>query len=375
MNDLYPILAGTGGVIVVTVFGYNKWQEYKAKKNVERAFSNVHDDVLMSPDLPPDDALARLEPVFDSADPGYGTDAHDDTEQVQVSGTSATTAATADKTAAADGGVRKVRPSVVLPVDDMIDCSIVLALNGDTRGEKLMRALQGLRHVGSKPVHYVARASDGEWQAIAHGEMYAEVKAGAQLVNRSGVLNELEYSELVMRLRQIADELDAEPDIPDMSQVMQTARALQQVLLEFDAQLSVNVRSNGAPWAITTLLAALERQGFDVRPDGRLIMPDGEGGVLFTLSTNVTLAEETTPKLTLLLDVPRVSPSRDGYGAMVACAKMLAARLGGTVVDDGDQALPETSLAEIGGQVQEFYQRMELAGITPGSVRATRLFN
>jgi hypothetical protein len=52
-------------------------------------------------------------------------------------------------------------------------------------------------------------------------------------------------------------------------------------------------------------------------------MPDGEGGFLFSLSTNVTPAEETTARLTLLLDVPCVAPARDGFGAMVACAKAL----------------------------------------------------
>jgi FtsZ-interacting cell division protein ZipA len=201
------------------------------------------------------------------------------------------------------------------------------------------------------------------------------LRAGVQLANRSNPLNEIEYSELIMRLRQIADEIDAEPEVPDMADVMNTARALHQFIAEYDAQLSVNVQSKGAPWAINTLLSALERQGFDLRPDGRLIMPDGDGGVLFSLSTNVSLAEETTSRLTLLLDVPRVAPSRDGFGAMTACARMLAARLDGTVVDDGSQPLPEAMLKEIGEQVAQFYTQMETANVPAGSTRALRLFS
>ncbi|MGZ5858191.1 MAG: DNA ligase LigA-related protein, partial [Burkholderiaceae bacterium] len=46
--------------------------------------------------------------------------------------------------------------------------------------------------------------------------------------------------------------------------------------------------------------------GFDLRPDGNLVMADGEGGILYSLSTNVTLAADTTSILTLLLDVPCV---------------------------------------------------------------------
>src|SRR5690606_39930957 len=60
-----------------------------------------------------------------------------------------------------------------------------------------------------------------------------------------------------------------------------------------------------------------------------------------SLSTNVTLAEETTSRLTLLLDVPVVSPQRQGFAAMVACARSLASRLDGTVVDDSGQRLAE----------------------------------
>lgn len=359
MNDLYPSLLGIGGAFLVAVIAYNKWQEYKAKKNVERAFSTVHDDVLMNPEAAQQgEGSSRREPSLDHDANEPDTDTHQ----------AAPIAASAEvKTAR--------RPVADLPVDEMVDCTISLMLAGEMRGEKILRAIQSLRHVGNKAVHYVARRHTDDWETVAHGESYTEVRAGAQMANRSGTLNELEYSELVMRLRQIADELDAELDMPDMTTVMHSARALHQLLAEFDAQLSVNVHSNGAPWAINTLLAALERQGFDVRPDGRLVMPDGEGGILFTLSTNVTLAEETTARLTLLLDVPRVAPERDGYGAMVACAKMLAARLGGTVVDDGNQVLTDATLAEIGGQVQDFYRNMDGAGVSAGSQRAMRLFN
>ena len=47
MTDLQLSLIAAGGVFIVGVFSYNKWQEYKAKKSVERAFASEHDDVLM----------------------------------------------------------------------------------------------------------------------------------------------------------------------------------------------------------------------------------------------------------------------------------------------------------------------------------------
>ena len=89
----------------------------------------------------------------------------------------------------------------------------------------------------------------------------------------------------------------------------------------------------------------------------------------------MTLAEETTNRLTLLLDVPAVSPARDGFGAMTACARSLASRLDGTVVDDSSQPLSDASLNEIAGQLEVFYADMEAADIPAGSTRALRLFN
>ncbi|MFS2116895.1 cell division protein, partial [Herbaspirillum frisingense] len=59
MMDLQTSLIILGGVFVVGVISYNKWQEHKARKTVERAFSSSHDDVLMSPDEP-----SAIEPVF-----------------------------------------------------------------------------------------------------------------------------------------------------------------------------------------------------------------------------------------------------------------------------------------------------------------------
>ena len=109
-------------------------------------------------------------------------------------------------------------------------------------------------------------------------------------------------------------------------------------------------------------------------PDGRYVMPDGEGGFLFSLSTNVTLAAETTSRLTLLQDVPCVSPARDGFGAMVACAKSLVGRLDATIVDDSNQPLSDGALDEIASQVLEFYKEMDASDIPAGSTRALRLF-
>jgi hypothetical protein len=342
-----------GAVIVAGVIVYNKWQEYKARKSVARAFSSDHDDVLMREE-------AR-EPSFDLH--GNGGDAGADIEP---------------RLGPALQGTDPATPAAELAtslVDPLIDCLIPLALEAAVRGDKILPVLHTLRHVGNKPVHFIGLHVNGDWEPITHGGVYTKLQAGVQMASRTTALNELEYSELVTRLRALSDDIGAEPEIPDMIEVMGEARTLHRFVAGHDAQLGVNLLSNGAPWSIATLIGALEKQGFDVRPDGRYIMPDGDGGQLFTLSTNVTLGADTTSRLTLLLDVPCVAPMREGFGQMVGCAKALVGRLDAIIVDDSDQPLMDEALGEINNQVLEFYQEMEAADIPAGSTRAMRLFS
>lgn len=376
MTDLQTSLMAVGGIIVVAVVSYNKWQEHKEKKSVDRAFSET-----------PEHAAPARSGGGARAEPSFGIPPSDQDTETALPASAVAGSAFAIDTDSVDAASMPVSAAVYraaeeadlpkndLPVDALVDCVIPLSLGSNLRGEKIIGPIQSLRHVGNKPVNFVGQREDGSWEAIQHGVVYSALLAGIQLANRTSALNEIEFSELVTRLRQVADELDAEPDIPNMMSVMTSARALHQFVGLYDAQLGVNLKANGAPWSIATLLSALERQGFDVRPDGRLVMSDGEGGNLFSLSTNVTLAVESTTRLTLLLDVPCVAPDRDGFGAMIACARSLSHRLDGQVVDDTDQPLSDAGLAEIGGQVQTFYHDMQAADIPAGSIRALRLFS
>lgn len=359
MTDLQISLLAAGGVFIAGVFTYNKWQEHKARKSVERAFSSSHDDVLMRA---PGEPVARFEPTLGGDDDGSGNER----EEPLLDETPALPGAV-------DTGISPQELATSL-VDPLIDVLVPIELEVAVRGDKVLPVLHKLRHVGNKPIHYIGLAVSGDWEPIVHGGVYTRLQAGVQMASRSTALNELEYSELVTRLRTLTDEIGAEPQIPDMIEVMLEARNLHRFVAGHDAQLGVNLRTNGAPWAIQTLIGALEKQGFDVRPDGRYAMPDGEGGTLFTLSTNVTMAESTTSRLTLLLDVPCVAPSRDGFATMVACARALGARLDATIVDDSDQPLSDEAIAAINGQVLEFYEEMDQADIPAGSTRALRLF-
>jgi FtsZ-interacting cell division protein ZipA len=406
MTDLQKILMAIGGVILVGVVVYNKWQEHKARKTLEQAFPPPHDDVLMTPDAQGQggDAVSgmagmgqRQEPSIYSApmqapaepaadDDPYGGDTYTPSQPAPMQAPAPAPSsppqppqhphqAATGSAPEEPGFATMMAAQKELPVDELIDATIPIALEAQVRGEKILPSIQNLRYVGNKPVHFIGHHINGDWEAIAHGGVYQALLVGVQLANRSNPLSELEYSELLMRLRQFTDAINAEPDVPDMAEIINIAQSLHQFIVDHDVQLGVNVQSNGAPWQINTLVAALTRQGFDLRTDGTLVMQDGEGEVLFSLSTNVPQAAETTDRLTLLLDVPRVGVARDGYGALVSCARSLAMRLGGKVIDDSNQPLSEAALSDIAEQVAAFYAAMAAADIPAGSSRAMRLFS
>ncbi len=392
MTELQASLMAIGGVIVVGVISYNKWQEWRAKKSVEQAFSPLKDDVLMgggpgerqepvlSPFEGPDAVVAHAhdELVHRDADghgdeeaeaASYGHDPQDPARQREHAGHDGHGSAAAPSTRSAFIEAH-AKPSLL---DEAIDCIIPLTLETPLRGEKVAAAFQPLHIIGNKPVRVVGENEAGQWEAVAVGGIYSALNVGVQLATRANALTELEFSELASRLNQLSDELGASPELPEMAATIAKARALHQQVHEFDAQLSINVRASGAPWAIATIKPALQRQGMELRPDGRLVMPDGEGGILFAVLTNAE-PDDTSRLITLLLPVARVAPAFGAFKAMSAFAKSLATRLSGVVVDDEGQNLSDPALAAIAAQVDDFYQQMAQAGIPAGSARAQRLF-
>jgi hypothetical protein len=199
MTDLQMSLIGGAVVFVGAVFVYNKWQEHKARKSVERAFSSEHDDVLMrSGDAP---ATARREPSLDIGGGNGGDSGEAELRYEPV---------VPDTVIGADAAVAPATEQATSLVDPLIDVLIPLALEIAVRGDKILPVLHTLRHVGNKPIHYIGLAVSGEWEPIVHGGVYTKLQAGVQMASRTTALNELEYSELVTRLRTVADEIGAE---------------------------------------------------------------------------------------------------------------------------------------------------------------------
>jgi ZipA, C-terminal FtsZ-binding domain len=268
-------------------------------------------------------------------------------------------------------------------VDHRIDCVVLLRVPGPVAGDKIMPLAQRIRRAGSKPVFIEGlRESDGGWEALQPGARYSDLRAAVQLANRSGALNELEFSEFVTGVQALADGLDAEPEFPDMLETVAMARELDGFAAQCDAQLSINILSDGAPWSANYVQAVASQDGLLLSRDGtRFVKLDARQNPVFMLQFGETnfLRDDLTFKggqmITLLLDVPVADEDILPFRLMCDYAASLSHRIGARVVDDQRRPLPETALAAIERQLLTLYAKLEHAGITAGSPAARRLFS
>ncbi|ABE31280.1 hypothetical protein DR64_3840 [Paraburkholderia xenovorans LB400] len=429
MDELTLGLIGAGAVVVGGVVVYNAWQGAKVRRKMPRpmpadAAENFtrDDQEEQSPFIEPARPTMRREPVV-------GTEAAEQTASARVEPTFGSPAATAapldtpadiqaetttpngypeaEGVAQAEGGdhaeAGKTAPAArqddepvepILPaattissappaiVDRRIDCIVPIRLNGPVAGDKVIPLAQRLRRAGSKPVHIEGKLEGGAWELLQNGARYEELRAAAQLANRSGALNELEFSEFVTGVQQFADALDASPEFPDMLETVAMARELDGFAAQCDAQLSINVLSDGAPWSANYVQAIASQDGLLLSRDGtRFVKLDARQSPVFMLQFGDTnfLRDDLTYKggqmITLVLDVPVADEDILPFRLMCDYAKSLAERIGGRVVDDGRRPLPETALLAIEKQLMTLYAKLEQAGIPAGSPATRRLFS
>ncbi|MFM0724262.1 cell division protein ZipA C-terminal FtsZ-binding domain-containing protein [Paraburkholderia strydomiana] len=435
MDELTLGLIGAGAVVVGGVVVYNAWQSAKVRRRMPRpmpaetAESFARDDQeeqspfieparpttrrepVVNSDAPTETAEARVEPTFGGSPIApLDTPADIQADTVTPNGfpeAEGVAEAEGEHVHTAEAGEGKPAPAAhdtaredneraepVLPaattissappaiVDRRIDCIVPIRLNGPVAGDKVIPLAQRLRRAGSKPVHIEGKLEGGAWELLQNGARYEELRAAAQLANRSGALNELEFSEFVTGVQQFADALDASPEFPDMLETVAMARELDGFAAQCDAQLSINVLSDGAPWSANYVQAVASQDGLLLSRDGtRFVKLDARQSPVFMLQFGDTnfLRDDLTYKggqmITLVLDVPVADEDILPFRLMCDYAKSLAERIGGRVVDDGRRPLPESALLAIEKQLMTLYAKLEQAGIPAGSPATRRLFS
>jgi FtsZ-interacting cell division protein ZipA len=132
----------------------------------------------------------------------------------------------------------------------------------------------------------------------------------------------------------------------------------------------------------TQLRALAESNGLKLDPTGVIVMPDGQGGTLFSMDNQESnpfrtdeLKNLTTRSVTFLLDVPRTSDGIKVFNKMVAVCKQFADSLDAMLCDDNRAMLNDSGLEKIRNQLRTIYEAMEQRGIPAGSETARQLFS
>jgi hypothetical protein len=348
MNSLTIALACLGGVVLAGIVAHGAWQARKA-----------------DPKRPEQPAVEPREPVLDAAP----------TERIEPM--------VHNEAPKSPLPVPPRRPS--LRIDALIDAIASLKLESPVSGEMVLAHQPPTRRAGSKPFLIEGmNAETGEWEAPLTGQHYSELQAGVQLANRTGAMNQIEYSEFVQKIEPFAEAIGAMVDFPDMLDASARARELDAFASQYDAQLAVHLQARSAAWSVGYIQQHAARHGFvpGIVP-GRLVLPAADEGAPPVLTLNfdsqAALAEDPNQAavrdVTLSFDVPQTEASVEPFAAWQASAQALSLGMDAVVVDDNGQSLSAAGFGAIGAELGRLYEALESRDLAAGSMVARRLFS
>ena len=337
-------LLGLGLVTLVAVWGYNRWQSHRLSPRQPRP-----EAATQEPQIEPAGLADPVEPVLeDSFDPLPLPD-------------------------------RKVQ------LDALIDALATIELDQPVSGDAVLAAMPATRRVGTKPFAVEGcLAQSGQWGPIVVGERYSALQCGVQLANRVGPINEIEYSEFVVKTQALAEALGGSVVCAEMLQEVARGRELDQFASAHDAQLSFTLVARAAAWSPGFVHQHAARLGFvaGVIP-GRMVLPAATQGLppilSLTFDTQAAMADDpalsAVRECTLSLDVPQVPREDAPFERLCQASQMLAEQMDGVITDGSGQLLGPQVMAQIGMDLEQLYNALDSRDLAAGSAQARRLFS
>jgi ZipA, C-terminal FtsZ-binding domain len=363
MSTLQISLAAGGGLVLAGIVAYNTWS---ARKNLPKQATPVAaagPEVAVAPGPLPAPA-AQPQPLDEQAlrqEPSFDVDA----------GLAALAKFTAPER----------KPSL----DILIDAMAQVALDAPVSGEAALAAMPSTRRVGSKPFGIEGmNAATGEWELPAAGHRYSAFQCGVQLANRTGPLNQIEYSEFVMKTQAFADAIGGEVEFAEMQGEVARARELDQFAGAHDAQLSFTLRAVKTAWSPGYVQQSASSVGFvSAAIPGRMLLPasqPGQGPILgLSFDPQAAMAEDpehtALHELTLSLDVPQVLRTERPFARMCEVAIALAGSMDGVIIDANGILIRPEAMEAIHADLEQLYDRLDARDLSAGSALGRRLFS
>jgi hypothetical protein len=269
-------------------------------------------------------------------------------------------------------------------LDALIDVIAPIAVDTQVSGEAALAAMPSTRRVGSKPFGVEGLSIEtGEWEVPAAGQRYSAFQAGVQLANRTGALNQIEYSEFVMKAQAFADDVGGEPEFPEMHEEVARARELDQFASEHDAQLSFTLRAATIAWSPGYVQQNAARHGFVAGAiPGRMVLPGAQAQapiLVLSFDSQAAMADDheqtALRELTLSLDVPQVGRAEQPFARMCEAALALASAMDGALMDDNGNRIRAEAMQVISADLEKLYDTLDARELSAGSALGRRLFS
>jgi FtsZ-interacting cell division protein ZipA len=282
-------------------------------------------------------------------------------------------------------GTDLLQPEKRPTLDALIDVIAPVEIDLPISGEAAIASMPPTRRVGSKLFNVEGlNAETGLWETPRHGQRYSAFQTGVQLANRNGALNEIEFSEFVVKTQTFADAINGAPEFPDMIEEVSRARELDNFASAHDAQLSFTLKATKASWSPGYVHQNAARLGFvpGVIP-GRMVVPANEVGLPAILgltfdsqaAMSEDMAQSAIREITLSLDVPQVDRREEPFARLIQSAHELARVMDGALTDDNGQPLAEAAIGAIARDLQALYNTLDARDLSAGSPQARRLFS
>ena len=270
-------------------------------------------------------------------------------------------------------------------LDSLIDAIAAVTLDSPVSGDAALAAMPATRRVGSKPFAIEGlNVAGGEWEVPSAGQSYSAFQCGIQLVNRTGALNQIEYSEFVMKTQAFVDAIGGIVEFAEMQDEVARARELDQFASAHDAQLGINLRAVQTSWSPGYVQQNAGGLGFVPTPiAGRMVLPSslpGQGPILgLSFDAQAALADEPEQtalrEISLSLDVPQVARSEKPFARMCEVAIALAGKMDGVIIDDKGNLIRPEAMEAIHADLEQLYDRLDARELSAGSVLGRRVFS
>ena len=357
MSTLQIILAVAGGLVLAVVVAHSAWSN---RKNLPKQASPR--EAALEPSLTAGAAAVQEgDALPERHEPSFDLD----------SGWSALGQPTAFEKKAG--------------LDVQIDAVAAVSLESVVSGDAALAAMPGTRRVGSKPFRVEGlSAATGEWEFPAVGQRYSAFQCGVQLANRTGALNQIEYSEFVITTQAFADAIDGQAEFPDMQHEVARAKELDQFASAHDAQLGFTLCANRTAWSPGYVQQSASSLGFVTGAiPGRMVLPASQPGhapiLGLSFDTQAAMADDPEQtalrELTLSLDVPQVLRSEQPFARMCELAIALAGSMDGVITDDNGNFIRPETMEVIHADLEKLYDTLDGRELSAGSALGRRLFS